>query len=319
MRVPPVSTANELGIAEGIALGCGLRVVVTRPDRLPLVKRSVDDVLEAVDKACSRFRADSEITAVNARPERETKLSALLTRALTVALEAARTTQGAVDPTIGSAIRLLGYDRDFAVLPADGGPLRLIAKRMPTWQSLRFNADRGLLWLPRGVELDLGATAKALAADLAAAAALATAGVGGVLVSLGGDIAVAGEAPSGGWRIQVSEDSRASISESEEAVAISAGGLATSSTTVRRWRRGGVELHHILDPATGLPARGPFRTVTVAAPTCVEANTAATAAIVLGESAIEWLEVTRLPARLVHGGGAVRRVAGWPKPARPQS
>ncbi len=166
--------------------------------------------------------------------------------------------------------------------------------------------------VPRGVEIDLGATAKALASDLAAAAALEAAGSGGVLVSLGGDIAVAGGGPSEGWAVQTSEDSGAPIDDGEETISIQSGGIATSSTTVRRWTCGGAVLHHIIDPATGMPAAGPWRTASVVAGSCVDANIAATAAIVMGDAAIRWLEANRLPARLVDRDGAVRRTAGWP-------
>ena len=137
----------------------------------------------------------------------------------------------------------------------------------------------------------------------------------GVLVSLGGDIAVAGEAPAGGWRIQLADDSEAPMRDDAETVAITSGGVATSSTTVRRWRRGGAVLHHIIDPATGLPATGPWRTVSVVAATCVDANIAATAAVVRGDGAVAWLESLGLPARLVAQDGAITRTAGWPDPA----
>jgi thiamine biosynthesis lipoprotein len=154
-----------------------------------------------------------------------------------------------------------------------------------------------------------------LAADLAAAAALTAAGGGGVLVSLGGDIAVAGEAPPGGWLVQVSEDSGAPIEEGEEAVSITSGGIATSSTIVRRWVRGGVELHHIIDPAIGHPVAGPWRTASVAAADCVDANIASTAAIVKGDGALTWLERQRMAARLVDRAGVVHRTSRWPAPA----
>jgi thiamine biosynthesis lipoprotein len=268
-------------------------------------------VLDAIDRACSRFRTDSEITFVNASAGKKTGLSPLLADAVGVALRAAEASGGMVDPTVGRAVKVAGYDRDFAAVAGDAGAIRLQVNSVPGWQALRFDARRRTIFLPRGVELDLGATGKALAADLAAEAAEQAADAG-VLVSLGGDIAVGGEPPSGGWRIQVGEDSAAPISEEAEAVTIVAGGLATSSTTVRRWTRGGVELHHIIDPRTGLPAAGPWRTVTVAARTCVDANTASTAAIVLGESALEWLKEKAIPARLVDRDGNVVRVGGWP-------
>ncbi|HEX6549027.1 MAG TPA: FAD:protein FMN transferase, partial [Candidatus Dormibacteraeota bacterium] len=241
-------------------------------------------------------------------------VSPLLAQAIAAALLAARATAGAVDPTVGTALRIAGYDRDFAALPADGEPLRLVARSVPGWRAVDFDPIQRTVRLPAGVELDLGATAKALAADLAAAAA-AEAARCGVLVSLGGDVAVAGEAPTGGWSIQVEEDSGAELRTGAEAVAISRGGMATSSTTVRRWRRGGVDLHHLIDPATGLPVAGRWRSATVAASSCVNANTASTAAIVMGDRALEWLNAARLAARLVDQHGHVACTAAWPAPA----
>ena len=297
-----------LAIADDRALGGSLRVIVTRPARLAAVRAAVDQLLREVDAAASRFRPDSELSRINATPETEVHVSRLLGRFIAEALRAARITEGAVDPTVGRAVRLSGYDVDFGLVPADGAPLRLVASTIPGWQAIRYDEASRRLWLPRGVELDLGSTAKSLASDLAAAAA---AGEGGVLVSLGGDMAVAGEAPDGGWNIQVSEDSGAAIEEGAQTIAITAGGVATSSTTVRRWTRGGMELHHIIDPITGLPAAGPWRTATVVAGTCADANIASTAAIVMGASAIGWLESHSMPARLVGRDGAVVHTSFW--------
>ena len=95
-------------------------------------------------------------------------------------------------------------------------------------------------------------------------------------------------------------------------VSISAGALATSSTSARRWVRGGIPMHHIVDPRVGLPVESPWRTVSVAAMNCVDANTASTAAIVRGEPALAWLNNLGLPARLVRTDGRVETVAGWP-------
>jgi thiamine biosynthesis lipoprotein ApbE len=298
------------------ALGTSVRLVVTRPGGLRRAKTAVDTLLRAVDEACSRFREDSELSRLNAAPGRETEVSPLLATALAAALRAARLSGGAVDPTVGPAVRAAGYGVDFALVPADGGPIDLPAAPVPGWRLVRFDERRQTVCLPPGVELDLGATAKALAADLAAVAALDAAGGGGVLVSLGGDIAVGGETAPGGWRIQAGEDSREPVDPARETIRIVSGGVATSSTTVRRWRRGGVELHHLIDPATGRPTTGPWRTATVVAATCLDANIAATTAIVHGHGATSWLEALGLPARLVDDEGHVTRVAGWPEPAR---
>ena len=301
--------------ADGQALGGSLRVVVSEPRSLPAAKAAVDGVVAAIDRAASRFREDSELSRLNASPDREVIVSPLLAQAIAAGLRGARITDGAVDPTVGAAIRLIGYDADFVRVLKDGGPLHVRTQRVPGWQAIRFDPATRRVSMPSGVEIDLGATAKALASDLAARAAAAAIDGGGVLVGLGGDIAVAGRPPAGGWAVQVSEDSGAALDPREETVTIVDGGIATSSTTVRRWTRGGVELHHIIDPATGRPADGPWRTATVAAATCVDANIASTAAIVMGDRALAWLEKLGLAARLVGRDGAIAATRSWPQPA----
>jgi thiamine biosynthesis lipoprotein len=290
-------------------------LVVTQAADLDAAKAAVDEVVRAIDLAASRFREESELSRLNAMPDRDVIASPLLARLIAAALRGARLTDGAVDPTIGSAIKLVGYNADFGDVAADGMAIDLVVSRVPGWQAISFDEVSRTIRLPLGVEIDLGATAKAFASDLAAAAALAKIGRGGVLVSLGGDIAVAGEPPDEGWLIQTSEDSGAAIAEGEETISIRSGGVATSSTTVRRWTRGGVVLHHIIDPMTGLPSNGPWRTATVVAASCVDANIASTAAIVMGETAVGWLETKRLPARVVDREGFVHRVSGWPSPS----
>jgi thiamine biosynthesis lipoprotein len=165
--------------------------------------------------------------------------------------------------------------------------------------------------VPRGVALDLGATAKAMAADRIAARA-AERGRCGVLVSLGGDVATAGPPPGDGWRIGIGDDHVTALDEPDVTVTVTAGGIATSGTTRRRWRRGGRTVHHIVDPRTGDVAARCWQTVTVAAASCLDANTASTAAVVLGPAAPAWLVERELPARLVDEDGTVSQVAGWP-------
>lgn len=295
------------------ALGTSVIVLTTDYRRAWAAAAAVEDVLVDVDETYSRFRTDSELSALNARAGRPVRVSPLLERAIAAALRGARLSQGAVDPTVGQAIRRIGYEQDFALVPATGRPLYLSVQRVPGWQVVELDAASHRVRVPAGCDLDLGSTGKALAADLAAEAAHREAG-GGVLVGLGGDIATAGAAPAGGWGVLAAEDSAERPDGAGQTVRIAAGALATSSTTVRRWARGERVLHHIVDPATGLPARGPWRTATVAAATCVDANIAATAAIVRGEAAIPWLEAHRLDARLVREDGASVHVGRWPVP-----
>jgi thiamine biosynthesis lipoprotein len=294
------------------ALGTGAVVCVTDGAALEGALVEVGREVDAIDRACSRFRADSELARVNGEAGRVTPVSSLLAEALAVALDAAVATEGLVDPTVGRTLRLAGYDRTFALVRVrDARAFESRFAEVPGWSLVALDAERGTVRIPRGTELDLGATAKALAADRAADAAANATGCG-VLVSLGGDVAAAGAAPPGGWPIRIADDSGAPLDGQGPVVAIAGGGLATSSTEVRRWRAGGCELHHLVDPRTSRPAAGPWRTVTVAGASCVDANVAATAAIVLGEDAPDWLAERGLPARLVRASGSVVGIAGWP-------
>ena len=308
------------GAATWQALGTTVYLLVTGLAALAPARRLLTEDLAALDEACSRFRADSEIVALDHAPRGDdgrtgpVRISPLLAGALAVALRAARLTDGDVDPTVGGALSAAGYDRDFALVRRDGPPVKLTIHSVPGWRQIDLDEAAGLVSLPAGVCLDLGATAKAWAADRAAARIAAEVGCG-VLVNLGGDIAVAGPPPHGGWRIRVQdvtgrpEDPPAGPSA---VIAIHSGGLATSSTAARRWRRGGDVLHHILDPRSGLPAVPVWRTVSVAAATCADANAASTAAIIRGEAALAWLTGLQLPARLVAESGAVVTLGGWP-------
>ncbi len=298
------------------ALGTTATLAVTSPATLPAARAELDDVLAEVDVACSRFRDDSELMKVNRAGGRPVAVSERLLAALEVALRAAQLTDGDVDPTVGTAVRMLGYDRDFGTVAKTGESLTCVVQRVPGWRQVRVDHRRGTIEVPAGVELDLGATAKAFAADQGATRAAAAVG-DGVLVSLGGDVAVAGPAPKLGWPVLVTDDHAAGPDAPGETVAIATGGLATSSTTVRRWRRGDEVVHHIVDPAVGRSAATCWRTVTVAAASCVDANIASTASIIRGEAAPRWLAERGLSARLVRGDGEVVRVGDWPASEQP--
>jgi thiamine biosynthesis lipoprotein len=288
------------------AIGTTARVVVTDDFTLAFARGELARRLDLLDATCNRFRPDSELSRANELAGRPIELTPLLAELVAVALAAAQTTDGRVDPTLGRALRAAGYDRTFARV-RDRERWTVGAAHPGRWSDVRL--DGRTLRAPRFVELDLGATAKAWAADDAANAITGATG-SGVLVSLGGDIAVAGPAPVGGWPVRITDD-HATPSEADPVVAIADGGLATSSTTVRRWPTTDGDAHHLLDPATGRPAAGRWRTVSVAASTCIGANVAATASIVLSERALPWLDCRRLPARLVAGDGRVTTTGGW--------
>jgi len=298
--------------------GMTATLTVTDPSRLTAAAAVLTEELAAVDEACSRFRPDSEISRALRRPGREQRVSPLLNEAIGAALRVAAATDFLVDPTVGGAVIALGYDRDFADLtrPGDGAPGRAIAGPFgvgpaPGAWRIQHDAARHTLLIPAGVGLDLGATAKALAADRAARRIAHREQVG-VLVSIGGDVAVAGQAPAGGWRIAIGEHHRTAEAERNELVAITAGGLATSSTTVRAWATPQGPAHHIIDPRTGWNPETCWRTVSAAAASCLDANAATTAAIVLGARAPAWLRRHQIPARLVFLDFSVVTAAGWP-------
>ena len=296
------------------ALGTTALLCVAEATGLSAAHDELERELTEIDAACSRFREDSELVHLNAAAgSGPVRVGRRLFEAVEIAVSAAASTYGLVDPTVGQTLRLAGYDRRFArVKLRDGSSFRAGFAPVPGWPRIRLDRQGPTVELDAGVELDLGATAKALAADRSARAAARAWGVG-VLVSLGGDIAVAGPVPDDGWPVRIADDHAAGLDEPGPTVTIAGGGLATSGTTVRRWQAGDVELHHIVDPRTGRPAVTPWRTVSVAGPTCVDANVASTAAIVLGEEAPAWLGARRVAARLVRESGEAVFVGGWPE------
>jgi FAD:protein FMN transferase len=310
--------------AEWTALGTSVVLKVRDPEALEPARAIVEEDLARVDRACSRFRPDSDLSRVNARPGRRVRVDEVLAEAVEVALRAARLTEGEVDPALGAALVLCGYDRDWELM-GDARRARASAARMlPStvrahvrggWKTIDFDRELCMVRVPRGVQLDLGATAKAWAADRAARAVHAATG-SGVLVSLGGDIATAGGGPPGGWRIHVTDDHRGGPQAPGQTVTIGSGGLATSSVAVRRWVHQGAPMHHIIDPRSGTPVHAVWRTVSVAAGDCTDANIASTAAMVRGADAPAWLAARSLPSRLVAPDGEVRTVAGWPQEPR---
>jgi len=297
--------------------------VVVRGDDVAGAAAAVRQELSAVDAACNRFRPDSELSVVNADASgRPTAVSPVFARYLAAALAMAEATDGLVDPTLGRALRQLGYDDDIATVratqrpvsaPVSGSGTGWVASRRADWRDVaideRTDSPGAWLHLPAGVELDLGATAKALAADRAAEAAHRATGRA-VLVSLGGDLAMAGSGNEP-WLVGVSETAETDPAAADQVLA-GDGGLATSTTLARRWTTAQGGFHHLLDPITGLPVREYWRTVTVSAESCLQANAASTAAVVLGRGAAGWLTDRELSARLVRDDGLVVTTPGWP-------
>jgi len=282
-------------------------VVVDESAVLPRAMAVVQGEIHEIDRVCSRFRADSELSRLNERPGEAVVVSPLLEEALVAALRAAQMTGGLVDPTVGRCIQDIGYTVTFRDIPSEGPPLHLSVRSVVGWQAVEHDPVAHTVRLPSGVSLDLGASCKAWAADRAAQTVADQLGVG-VAVDCGGDVAVRGPLREQGWPVRVADRLDA---DDWQDVMVFDGGLATSGTTTRRWRRGGMEVHHIIDPATGLSARTPWAMASVAAATCLEANAAATAAIIMGEAAPGWLDGLSLPARLLHRAGRLQFAGGW--------
>jgi thiamine biosynthesis lipoprotein len=315
----------------GEALGTTTRVVTSNPEALPALALLAADWLARLDVAASRFRADSEVSRANAAAGRPVRVGPVLRDAVTVALRMAAATGGLVDPTLGDALTSAGYDRTFRLVQDGHGRLLALTKPRPTWRDVVLRPDEDGAWLtvPPGCSLDLGATAKAWLADQVSNLGARLGGTRevGVLVDLGGDIAAAGPPPPHGWLVGVpAEGSPAGSPEKRGGpavgvpgrapmISIQVGGVATSAQDARSWRTPDGPAHHILDPRTGLPARSPWRSVTVHAASATEANAASTAAVVLGDGAPAWLRALGLAARLVPmDGGPAVHVGPWPTP-----
>ena len=198
----PATATDAEASASWRALGTLVQLVVTDPAALPEARRLLEDDLAVVDATCSRFREDAEIRSLTGGRHR---ISPLLAEAISVALRAARLTDGDVDPTVGAAMSAAGYDRDFHQIEPNGPPLRLTVRQVPGWHEVRLDG-RSLT----------------------------------------------------------------------------------------------------------LPAEPVWRTVSVAAGSCADANAASTAAVIRGRRALGWLTRLGLPSRLVDATGAVFTVAGWP-------
>jgi thiamine biosynthesis lipoprotein len=258
----------------------GIDVVVRGASEAELA--AVARMFRTWERVFSRFRPDSELSHVNRSSAEAVFVSSLFARALRTALEAFEVTGGLVDPTLGRAIESAGYDRDFAEVGED---LRPPGAPAPGRCREVHLAGR-LVTRPVDTALDLNGVVKAMAVDDALGLLS-----GNGFVAAGGDLATRGETtvalPEGG------------------AVRLLAGGLATSGTIHRRWLRGGIPQHHLLDPRTGRPSRSCWTQVTVAASTCLAADVAAKAAFLLGGDGPGWLDAVRLPGRFLAGSVVV--------------
>jgi len=278
-----------------------VRIVVTDPSVLARSTCLLRRWLAAVEVVASRFRPDSEVCRIARSGATTHSISPLLRDLVTTAIAAATISQGRVDPTVGTVVSRLDTPNRRR---GNRAATSIRTERITTWHDI--DLQEGVLGMPPRTLLDFGAIGKAFAADRAAESISRAVGCG-VLVSLGGDLRAAGPPPDHGWTVLVQDQpgEPASLVDLGDATAI-----ATSSTLHRRL--GYKREHHIVDPLTQRPIDPSWNTVSVAADTCVTANTWSTAALVCGAGAPTMLTATGLPARLVGTDGNLIRLGGWP-------
>jgi thiamine biosynthesis lipoprotein len=287
-------------------MGCEVRLIVgdplepSLPDAAAAAAR-VRDWLDAFDARLSRFRLDSELTALNEDPREAVPASGLLRAAVGGALWAARWSGGLVDPTLLGDLEEAGYRETLAgKQPAslrealEAAPPRAPAAGRERWRSIRV--DDTCIRRPPGLRLDLGGTGKGLAAD---AAANLLDGYSRFLVDCGGDIRV-----RGAWSVQVEDPfSR----RRPYAIRVDSGAVATSGIDRRIWRAGDAFHHHMLDPATGRPAWTGLVAATALAPTTLAAETLAKTALLSGPGGARAL-LSDTGGRMVHDDGTAELV-----------
>lgn len=283
-------------------MGCRMLAAV-EADTAPRELQAVPSWFEEWEQTLSRFLPRSELSRLNQSSGKEMIVSPTLWEVYRAALEAERLTGGLVTPVILDALVDAGYEQSFEHLQFDAPYFPPLTPEPPSVRLSDIPADDSVrsLALPRGMRLDFGGIAKGWAAQRTVERLKMR---GPALLDAGGDIAVSGPRSDGTpWPIGVADPFRPE--QNLAIVYLEAGGVATSGRDYRRWVRGGIPQHHIIDPRSGLPAETDVLTATVIAPTVLEAEAAAKAALILGSRAgLAWLEgLDSLAALLVLESG----------------
>jgi thiamine biosynthesis lipoprotein len=302
------------GMSHHIFAAMGTTVTVLAPAAHgPHAFEMVRTLFDEWERALSRFLPESELSRLNARAGTAVEVSPLLWDVLTTALEAARATDGRYDPTLQRQMLWIGYDRTFADIDRAGrGTARPPAPARPggDWRLIQLDQARRRVTLPEGAGLDFGGIAKGMAVD-AALDQLRALGLTPALVNAGGDLAVAGQPPGQcDWPIAVPGRDR------HWTIPLRNGAIATSTVTRRNWHQGDEVRHHLIDPATGEPARSDILSVTVVAPYCRQAEVGAKVALLLGaDTGVRFLETRGLAGLLIPTTGDHLAAGSWPRAA----
>jgi thiamine biosynthesis lipoprotein len=249
-------------------------------------------MFEAWEAALSRFRPESELCALNRQTGCPVEVGPVLWEVLSEALAAAHLTDGLVTPTMLAALERAGYDASFEVLAGRKAtavrPHRIeVGLSQADWRSIRLDRRGRTVTLPPGMRIDLGGIVKGWASDKAARWLGA---VAPAMLDAGGDIGFSGPRRDGSaWPIAVDDphapDTQLAL------LALPGGGVATSGRDYRRWRVGAKWQHHIIDPRTGQPAGTDVISATVVAPSTMQAEVGAKAALILGSrDGLAWIE-----------------------------
>lgn len=273
-------------------MGTELRVFVGAPaeDAIPdpsIAALSAEAVLRDFDRRLSRFRPDSDLSKLNSDPREEVPASPLLRVAVRAGIWAAEHTDGLIDPTLVPELKAAGYatSRDGLDSASLDDALAAAPPRRPArpaaearWRSIEVLDHAGAIRRPPGLMFDTGGVGKGLAADLAARP---LAGYARFAVDVGGDVRVGGRDPAS-EPIEI-EVRHPLTGGAADLFVIGEGAVATSGLDVRLWRRGdGGYAHHLIDPSTGSPAWTGLICASARAPTALEADTLAKAAVLSG-------------------------------------
>ncbi len=300
-------STSDIATSRFDALGTEIVVSVTDFTYLGMVLQHTHTCIDDIDHTFSRFRADSELERLHRRGPGLHPASPLFIELLSLALRASHSTDGVFDPTIRGALEAAGYDRSIELIESSGPGSDQDAVAAGRWTEIEVDARRGTVLIPEGVRLDFGGIGKGFAVDYTMRGLPPV--DCGVLISAGGDLAVAGPPPDGGWICDIGSTRDV---EPEETVLLRRGAMATSGLGRRQWLRDGQRLHHLIDPLSGKPSDSHWSLVTIIAGTCVAADVATKSAFLKRAVGPQWIESLGMAGRFRALDGTITYTDHWP-------